>query len=122
MVKRLSILSKLLILGLSFLVFQESAAQWVYKTPSGAKYHTDKCHTVKNVSDRLSLTDALKKRLEPCKICKPPVGIASSYGTGNKTTGGQGQTVQCTGLTKAGTRCKHKTSIGNGYCFQHQPK
>ena len=61
MIKRLSIFSKLLILGLSFLVFQESAAQWVYKTPSGAKYHTDKCHTVKNVSDRLSLTHALKK-------------------------------------------------------------
>ena len=30
-------------------------------------------------------------------------------------------TVQCKGLTKSGTRCKHMTRIANGYCFQHQP-
>jgi len=122
MYKRLFIFLRLLILGISFLVYQESAAQWVYKTPSGAKYHTDKCHTVKNVSERLSLANAIQKGLDPCKICKPPVGVGPSYGTGNKSPAGQGQTVQCSGLTKAGTRCKHKTGIGNGFCFQHQPK
>ncbi|WP_350028985.1 DUF5763 domain-containing protein [Flavobacterium terrisoli] len=34
---------------------------------------------------------------------------------------GQSQTVQCKGTTKKGTRCKHMTSIANGYCFQHNP-
>jgi hypothetical protein len=33
----------------------------------------------------------------------------------------QSISVQCNGLTKKGTRCKHNTSIANGYCFQHQP-
>jgi len=35
---------------------------------------------------------------------------------------GQNNTVQCKAYTKAGTRCKHQTSIGNGFCYQHQSK
>lgn len=105
-----------------FILLNTASGQWVYKTPYGEKYHTENCHTVKNVSEKLSLTEALKKGLEPCKICKPPAGAGPVYGSGNKQPSGQGQTVQCMGMTKAGTRCKHKTSIGNGYCFQHQPK
>lgn len=27
--------------------------------------------------------------------------------------------VQCNGITKKGTRCKHKTSNPSGYCWQH---
>ena len=41
--------------------------------------------------------------------------------TSTKTPQGQSTTVQCKGTTKAGTRCKHMTSIANGYCYQHQP-
>jgi len=122
MAKKSTLFIRLIFLGIAFLLHHDSAAQWVYKTPAGAKYHTEKCHMVKNASERLSLTDALKKGLEPCKICKPPVGSGPVYGSGNKQPAGEGQTVQCQGMTKAGTRCKHKTSIGNGYCFQHQPK
>jgi len=122
MAKKFSIFNRVLVLCLAFLFYQESAGQWVYKTPTGAKYHTENCHTVKNVSEKLSLADAHKKGLEPCKICKPPVGATPVLGSGNKQPAGQGQTVQCSGMTKAGNRCKHMTSIGNGYCFQHQPK
>ncbi|HEX6431321.1 MAG TPA: hypothetical protein VF008_26705 [Niastella sp.] len=35
--------------------------------------------------------------------------------------GEQGFSVQCNGLTKRGTRCKHYTYISNGFCSQHQP-
>jgi len=96
------------------------SAQTVYKTPSGAKYHTATCHTVKNVSQAITLQQAVEMGLEPCKICKPP----ASYGSGptTKPPQGEGQTVQCKGKTKAGTRCKHMTRIANGYCFQHQPE
>lgn len=46
-------------------------AQTVYKTPSGAKYHTANCHTVKNVSDAITVSEAVKLGLQPCKVCKP---------------------------------------------------
>ena len=96
-------------------------AQTVYKTPSGAKYHTANCHMVKNVSEAIPLSKATELGLEPCKICKPatvaPQNLVSTKPQGTGTT-----TSQCIGLTRAGTRCKHMTSIANGYCFQHQPK
>ncbi|MGF2414026.1 MAG: DUF5763 domain-containing protein [Ferruginibacter sp.] len=95
-------------------------AQTVFKTPSGAKYHLAACRMVKNVSEEISIREARKLGLEPCKICKPqniyPIGA-----TPHKAQG-QNETVQCKGFTKAGARCKHKTSIANGYCYQHQPQ
>jgi hypothetical protein len=93
-------------------------AQTVYKTPSGAKYHLATCHMVKNVSEEITIAKANELGLEPCKICKPPVSYAQ---TPQKKPQGQNTTVQCSGLTKAGNRCKHMTSIANGYCYQHQP-
>jgi hypothetical protein len=33
----------------------------------------------------------------------------------------QSISVQCNGLTKKGTQCKHYTYNSNGYCSQHQP-
>ncbi len=99
--------------GLSF----SAEAQYVYKTPSGEKYHTSSCRTVKNASSRITFTEARKLGLDPCKVCKPAIiqGVIS-----NKPAQGQSVTVQCKGQTKAGNRCRHKTSIG-GYCYQHQP-
>jgi hypothetical protein len=95
-------------------------AQTVYKTPSGLKYHLATCSMVKNVSEEITVSKARELGLEPCKICKPQ----NIYTSGSKTNKAQGNnvTVQCKGITKAGTRCKHMTSIGNGYCYQHQPK
>ena len=95
-------------------------AQDIYKTPSGEKYHLATCHTVKNVSEKISIEKAMELGLQPCKICKPQK-IYSATTTGNKAQG-QGISVQCKGTTKAGSRCKHMTRIANGYCFQHQPK
>jgi len=95
-------------------------AQTVYKTPSGAKYHLGTCRMVKNVSEEITVTKAKELGLQPCKICKPHDIYATSSST-NKAQG-EGTTVQCKGITKAGARCKHMTRIANGYCFQHQPK
>ena len=95
-------------------------SQTVYYTPSGQKYHTENCRMVKNVSNKTDLKSALGKGLMACKICQP-VSVLNMSRSGNKKTQGIEATVQCKGTTKSGTRCKHKTSIGNGYCFQHQP-
>lgn len=112
-VRRLFILSALFLgIGLSI------SAQSVYKTPSGKKYHLASCRMVENVSEKLTVAEAVARGLEPCKICKPDV--AAPEVDSNKAKG-QAQTVQCKGITKAGTRCKHMTRIANGYCYQHQP-
>jgi hypothetical protein len=112
-------MKKVLPILILLLLSLSSKAQKVYKTPSGAKYHLATCHTVKNVSEEITISKAKELGLQPCKICKPP-DISSSNASANKAQG-QGATVQCKGTTKAGTRCKHMTRIANGYCFQHQP-
>ena len=94
-------------------------AQMVYKTPSGAKYHLAACRMVRNVSEEITIAKAKELGLQPCKICKPQ--DIHSAGSSSKKAQGQSATVQCKGITKAGTRCKHMTRIANEYCFQHQP-
>lgn len=96
-------------------------AQIVYKSPKGQKYHLPTCRTVNNVSESLSVDKALKMGLEPCKICKPTYNASSRTNPPSKTPAGEGQKTQCNGITKKGTRCKHYTTIGNQYCFQHNP-
>lgn len=93
----------------------------VYKTPSGKKYHTATCRMVENKSTALSITDAGELGLEPCKICKP-IAIQALISQSDKTSGTKISSTQCKGQTKKGTRCKHMTKIGNGYCYQHQPE
>ena len=95
-------------------------AQTFYKTPSGQKYHLATCRMVKNVSQTVFISELKKSRLQPCKICNPQNVYAP--GAPLKIVQGQSATVQCKGMTKAGTRCRHMTGIGNGYCYQHQPK
>lgn len=105
---------------LILLLFALSAnGQSIYKTPSGKKYHLGTCRMVENVSEKITPEKAKELGLEPCKICKPVIS-ALRFSTENKAVG-KSKTVQCGGTTKSGARCKHKTSIANGYCFQHQP-
>jgi hypothetical protein len=96
-------------------------SQTVFKTPSGAKYHLSSCRMVKNVSEEISVQQAKELRLGPCKICKPENIYAGNAPVVHKAQG-QNTSVQCLGMTKSKTRCRHMTRIGNGYCFQHQPK
>lgn len=98
-----------------------ATAQKIYKTPSGAKYHLGSCRMVQNVSEEISFEEAAQLGLGACKICKPQDYNALGLKASKNTAQGQSQTVQCSGTTKKGTRCKHMTSIANGYCFQHNP-
>ncbi|HRH49991.1 MAG TPA: DUF5763 domain-containing protein [Panacibacter sp.] len=103
------------------LVAFAAKSQSVYKTPSGSKYHLSTCRMVKNVSAEISAEEAKRLGLQPGKFCKPQNIYAAGIPSPLKAQG-QNNTVQCKGYTKAGTRCKHQTSIGNGFCYQHQPK
>jgi hypothetical protein len=98
---------------------QVGKPQDVYKTPSGKKYHHGSCRMVENVSKKITIAEALALALEACKICKPNTATANNLLSNAQTPHGQTSTVQCKGYTKAGNRCRHRTSIANGYCFQH---
>ena len=47
----------------------------------------------------------------------------STYSPHSQNTNPQdgGTMTQCKGITKAGARCKRKTSDADGYCYQHKP-
>lgn len=107
----------LLFIGVNVVVW----SQKVYKTPSGKKYHLVSCRMVNNVSKELTIAEASKLGLDPCKICKPVEQNSDTRLQVGKARG-VGTSVQCAGTTKAGNRCKHQTKIANGYCYQHQPK
>ena len=97
-------------------------AQSVYKTPSGEKYHLASCRHVNNVAKKMTIEEAVKIGLQPCKICKPPGRTTAKFRTtGENKEKGEGQAVQCQGITKARNRCKRTTRLGDGYCFQHNP-
>jgi hypothetical protein len=106
---------------LLLLLASHGVAQAIYKTPSGKKYHLAECRMVTNVSEKITPQKALQLGLQPCKICHP-VMQQLHFTSQNKAVGESTKTVQCSGITKKGTRCKHHTNIANGYCFQHQPK
>lgn len=96
-------------------------SQNVYKTPSGERYHLATCRMVENVSKKLlSQSNITAYKLQPCKICKPPIKADVQFGSspGNKAVG-ETTSVRCKGQTKRGTRCEHMTRIANGYCYQH---
>lgn len=114
-------MKKLLLISLLLISGAVSFGQDIYKTPSGAKYHLATCRMVKNVSEKVTIDEARKLGLQPCKICHPDNIYAQQAVSPNKAKGEAKKTVQCKGITKAGTRCKHMTSIANGYCFQHDP-
>lgn len=112
--------TKFLILFLllySYLLFGQS----VYKTPSGKKYHLASCGMVENVSAKLVGEEGITYHgLTPCKFCKPPAKnqITTKFGLISKAIG-ESISVRCIGLTQKRTRCKHKTRLANGYCYQH---
>lgn len=48
------------------------AAETVYITPKGKKYHRESCRTIKNSSTPISLNDAIARGYTSCKVCGPP--------------------------------------------------
>lgn len=115
-------MKKAVLLIALLLLTSATYAQKIYKTPSGTKYHLGSCRMVQNVSEEISFEGAAEQGLQPCKICKPKDFKALGFSSQRNQARGQSQTVQCKGTTKKGNRCKHMTSIANGYCFQHNPE
>lgn len=58
-----------------------------------------------------------KLEKEVCQSCWHWSAIKTNNSSGSNQK--SGTTVQCSGITKAGTRCKRMTSSENGRCYQH---
>lgn len=56
----------------------------VYAKENGKKYHKRNCKLVAQGKKGLKLSEALKKGLTPCKVCKPPAGNVYVNANGKK--------------------------------------
>ncbi|MEG3657309.1 hypothetical protein V5097_07840 [Arenibacter palladensis] len=111
-----------------FLSYLWLSGQNVYTTKTGEKYHKETCHYLKNSQIKIDVAKALERGYTACKVCKPSVKQTTQINSTNSVTS-PGHTVkskpttnskQCTGKTKAGSRCKRITKNSNGRCYQHQ--
>lgn len=105
---KFSLLAFLLTIAIS------ASAQTVYITKTGAKYHKESCRYLKYSSIAITLTKAQQQGYTACSVCKP----SSDTNTIRKAPASQ--SVQCSAITQAGTRCKRSTTYANGRCWQHQ--
>lgn len=103
-------------------------AQSVYTTKTGEKYHKENCQYLKYSKKEITLEKALELNYSPCSVCKPPTGKAESQNslqhnsanTSNSTFKSTSQSVQCSGKTQSGSRCKRIIKNANKRCYQHQ--
>ncbi|MBT1688266.1 DUF5763 domain-containing protein [Dawidia soli] len=117
------------------------AAQTVYVTKTGKKYHDAYCRYLSHSKIEIDLAKALELGYDACSVCNPPTeveGVDADEATpapekpGDRTTPAPSAkpahpkpdkkaatSSQCSALTKAGTRCKRAAST-NGRCWQHQ--
>ncbi len=102
------------------------SAQTVYTTKTGEKYHKSTCHHLKYSKKEITLEKALELRYSPCSVCKPAskssasqnaLNLTSSSNNSSKATA---ESVQCSGKTQSGSRCKRITKDSSGRCYQHQ--
>ena len=106
---------------ITILFFANQASAQFYATPKGTHYHRGDCRQVERNSYEISEYRALIKDLKLCSFCNPnrrgPGG--GKLGLGGDDNQGEGSSMQCSATTAKGTRCKHKTKISGGLCYQH---
>lgn len=113
-----------------FLLINQAVSQTVYVTKSGKKFHTENCRYYNSNAIAIDISDAESQGYTPCKVCKPTssdiTNTSDSQSESNddksNSISSQNETnekVQCSALTKKGTRCKRMTSSSNGKCWQH---
>lgn len=121
-----AVMKRSLLLLIAFLTITTSGvfAQTVYITKTGEKYHVGDCRYLKYSKYSIDLKNAIQRGYDACGVCRPPTQVSSSSTIRKTTTASNGQakraiSVQCSGTTQAGARCKRMTKSSNGYCWQH---
>ena len=87
------------------------------------KYHSSTtCRGLNNGRGGLSevtLAKAVSIGRTPCLLCHPPTVSTNVNNQPSNQYRSEGQLVQCSATTKAGTQCKRMTRSSNGLCWQH---
>jgi hypothetical protein len=99
-----------LLLLLLLFCFAVQAQTIVYITKTGEKYHKETCRYLSKSSISIELAKAKENGYTACSVCS-----GGTAGVQNKASISQ----QCSGKTKAGSRCKRMTTSVNGRCYQH---
>lgn len=107
-------MKKLLLLSLVLVALGSTAQQQMkYSiTKTGAKYHTSQCKYAINATDSISLQECIAKGLTACKAC------IDTTATRTHVPFVAANSVQCMGTTKAGERCKLRTT--SQFCHHHK--
>lgn len=120
---------KIVLLFLTITFGATVAAQTVYTTKTGEKYHKSSCRYLKYSKKEYTLDRAKALGFSACSVCKPNSGSSNSSYTSRanglrstpvqKSASNSSKATQCRGKTKAGNRCKRMTKSANGRCHQH---
>lgn len=119
-----------------FILCSQGFAQQVYITKTGEKYHEGTCRYLSRSKIPKDLKDVIDY-YDACKVCKPPATVSKAvkkspakktspvkkpaYVPAKKRVPAKSKatSVQCSGRTKAGARCKRMTTSSSGKCYQH---
>ena len=75
MVKKLAMM---VVLTMCMATVSLAFAEDVYVTKNGKKYHTEICRLIQNKSPhKISMDEALKKGLTPCKLCAKDAAVGN---------------------------------------------
>lgn len=116
----------LLLFTFLFLLVNTIYSQTVYVTKTGAKYHSENCLHLSRSSRSIELKQAIDAGYQGCKVCKPIASNSSTNTSQNfvppsnySQNSSSSSSVQCSGKTQKGLRCKRLTTSGSGRCYQH---
>jgi len=101
------------------------AAQTVYITKTGEKYHLKNCRYLSRSAYAINLKEVRNNGYTVCSVCKPYEGSdnlpeVTKPTTDSLTENNTSDLKRCNALTKAGTRCKRETGNTSGKCWQHK--
>lgn len=102
------------------------SAQTCYITKTGSKYHTEHCRYLKYSKYSTDLDTAIKYGYIACRVCKPTrqnlkrSSLKGGYTQPSLNPQYNCTTVQCSGITQKGRRCKNRTKDCSGRCHHHR--
>jgi hypothetical protein len=101
---------KIYLLFLLLLFCTAVQAQTVYITKTGEKYHQEACRYLSKSKISIELKKAKENGYTACSVCSGGTATPKEKATVSQ---------QCSGKTKADSRCKRMTTNANGRCYQH---
>jgi len=108
-------------------VATSNAAETVYGTKTGTKYHRAACRHLRSSQIPMTLKAAVE-RYSACSVCRPPtlstsaaapVAGAAPRSATQAPARAAATSSRCQATTQKGAQCKRTASAGSTYCWQH---